>query len=75
MPTLQGFEMMSSGQRNLMWLVFAGLVIVAVASSARDGGLRDGSTGSYLGRDVRQAQPVPAPVRDALANRAATQRY
>jgi hypothetical protein len=75
MPALQGLDMMSSGQRNLMWLVFAGLIVVAVAFSARDGGLRDGSTGSYLGRDVRQAQPVPAPARDALANRAATQRY
>ncbi|MBI3500077.1 MAG: hypothetical protein HY058_22515 [Proteobacteria bacterium] len=58
-----------------MWLIFAGLFAVAFTFSAGDRGLSDGSTGSYLGRAVSNAQPVPMPARDALANRAATQRY
>lgn len=67
---------MSSGQRTVMWVIFAVLLVVAIGFSARDNGIREGAQGSYLGRNVTSAQPVPAPARDALANRANTaQRY
>jgi len=76
MASSQGYEAMSSNQRTVMWLIFAVLLVIAIGFSARDNGLREGAQGSYLGREVRQAQPVPAPARDALANRANTsQRY
>ncbi len=61
---------MSSGTKNVWWLVAALLLVVAVMFSARDQGLPEGAQGSYLGRDVKQAQAVPTPARDALAGRA-----
>ena len=76
MASMQGFETMSSGQRTVMWTVFTVLLVVAIGFSARDGGIKEGAQGSYLGRSVSKAQPVPAPARDALTNRANTaQRY
>ena len=74
MSDIQGSTNMSGSQRTLMWIVFGILLVVAIAFSARDKGIREGAQGSYLGREVRQAQP--APVGDALANRANSgQRY
>lgn len=61
---------MTQGNRTLLWFVFGLLLISAIGFSARDEGKPDGRKGSYLGRDVRQDQPVPAPARDGLANRA-----
>jgi hypothetical protein len=67
---------MTSGQRTTMWVVFAVLLIVAAAFSARDPGIREGAQGSYLGRAVNTAQPVSPNVRDTLENRANSgQRY
>jgi len=74
MSDIQGSTNMSGSQRTLMWIVFGVLLVVAIAFSARDKGIREGAQGSYLGREVRQAQPAPAA--DALANRANSgQRY
>lgn len=61
---------MTQSNRMFLWLVFGLLLISAIGFSARDEGKADGQKGSYLGRDVRQDQPVPAPARDGLANRA-----
>ena len=67
---------MSSGNRSILWVVFALLLISAAAFSARDPGIREGAQGSYLGRAVTNAQPVPQNVRDTLENRANSgQRY
>lgn len=63
---------MTQGNRTLLWLVFGVLMVTAVGFSARDAGKPDGRKGSYLGREVPQDQPVPAPARDGLANRAET---
>jgi hypothetical protein len=63
---------MTQGNRTLLWVVFGLLLVTAAAFSARDAGKPDGAKGSYLGREVRQDQPVPAPARDGLANRAVT---
>jgi hypothetical protein len=63
---------MTQGNRTILWLVFGLLIVSAIGFSTRDAGKPDGKTGSYLGREVRQAQPVPAPARDGLANRAET---
>jgi hypothetical protein len=74
MSDIQGSTNMSSSQRTVMWIVFGVLLVVAIAFSAREKGIREGAQGSYLGREVRQAQPAPAG--DALANRANSgQRY
>ncbi|MCA3248423.1 MAG: hypothetical protein ACKOEE_10090 [Tagaea sp.] len=67
---------MSQGNRTILWFLFGLLLVTAVGFSARDAGKPDGQKGSYLGREVRQDQPVPAPARDALAGRAeAGQRF
>jgi len=66
---------MSSGQRSILWVVFALLLISAAAFSARDPGIREGAQGSYQGRSV-VAPAVPANARDMLENRANSgQRY
>lgn len=61
---------MTQGNRTILWVVFGLLLVSAAGFSARDEGKPDGRKGSYLGREVRLDQPVPAPARDALANRA-----
>jgi hypothetical protein len=61
---------MPQSNRTLLWLVFGLLLISAVGFSARDEGKPDGRKGSYLGRELRQDQPVPTPARDGLAHRA-----
>ena len=61
---------MTQGNRTLLWFVFGLLLVSTIAFSARDEGKPDGVKGSYLGREVRQDQPVPAPARDGLSNRA-----
>lgn len=61
------------GSRWLGWVIIIFFAILAVALSIRETGMREGRTGSYLGRTVGDVPPTAAP--SDLANRLRNQNY
>jgi hypothetical protein len=64
----------NSALRWAGWAVVAILVVVAIMASHGERGMRDGMTGSYLGRQVTDGTST-ADRQKALTDRVATQRY
>jgi hypothetical protein len=62
------------GSRWFGWLIIALFAVTAVALSIRHQGMREGQSGSYLGRSVMDGTP-PADAQRALGSRVGTQRY
>jgi hypothetical protein len=62
------------GSRWLGWVIIIFFAVMAVALSIRETGMREGRTGSYLGRTVTDTAP-PADAQRALSTRVGTQRY
>lgn len=62
------------GSRWVGWLVIVFFAVVAVAMSIRDQGMREGKSGSYLGRSVNDGATA-AETQRALGSRVGTQRY
>lgn len=62
------------GSRWVGWVVIIFFAVLAVAMSIREQGMREGKSGSYLGRMVTDGTP-PADTQRALGSRIGTQRY
>jgi hypothetical protein len=62
------------GSRWVGWVIIALFAVMAVAMSIRDQGMREGKSGSYLGRSVSDGTPA-ADTQRALGSRVGTQRY
>lgn len=66
--------MENSALRWVGWAVVALLVVVAIMTSRGERHMRDGTTGSYLGRQVADGASS-ADRQKVLSDRVATQRY
>jgi len=62
------------GSRWIGWVVIVFFAVLAVALSIREQGMREGKSGSYLGRSVMDGTPA-ADTQRALGSRLGTQRY
>jgi len=62
------------GSRWVGWLIIILFAVTAVAMSIRQQGMREGKSGSYLGRSVSDGTP-PADAQRALGSRLGTQNY
>jgi hypothetical protein len=62
------------GSRWFGWVVIVVFAVLAVALSIREQGMREGKSGSYLGRSVMDGSPA-ADTQRALGSRVGTQRY
>lgn len=62
------------GSRWVGWLIIVLFAVTAVAMSIQGQGMREGKSGSYLGRTVSDGTP-PADAQRALGSRVGAQRY
>lgn len=62
------------GSRWVGWVIIVLFGVTAVALSIREQGMREGKSGSYLGRTVMDGTP-PADAQRALGSRIGAQRY
>ncbi len=62
------------GSRWVGWVVIVLFAVLAVAMSIREQGMREGKSGSYLGRSVMDGSPA-AETQRALGSRVGTQHY
>lgn len=62
------------GSRWVGWVVIVLFALVAVAMSIRDQGMREGKSGTYLGRSVNDGTPA-ADTQRALGSRVGAQHY
>jgi hypothetical protein len=62
------------GSRWVGWLIIILFAVTAVAMSIRQQGMREGKSGSYLGRSVMDGTP-PGETERALGSRIRTQNY
>jgi len=62
------------GGRWFGWVIIALFVVLAVGMSIQGQHMREGKSGSYLGRYVMDGKP-PAEVERALGSRVGTQHY
>ncbi|MBM3538358.1 MAG: hypothetical protein FJX55_11050 [Alphaproteobacteria bacterium] len=62
------------GSRWIGWVVIVVFAVLAVAMSIREQGMREGKSGSYLGRSVMDGSPSGDAQR-ALGSRVGAQHY
>ena len=62
------------GSRWIGWVVIVVFAVLAAALSIREQGMREGKSGSYLGRSVMDGTP-PADTQRALGSRIGAQHY
>ena len=62
------------GGRWVGWVIIILFGVTAVALSIQNQGMREGKSGSYLGRSVMDGTP-PADAQRALGSRIGTQNY
>jgi hypothetical protein len=62
------------GRRWIGWVIIAFFAVLAVGMSIREQGMREGKSGSYLGRTVMDGTPSGDAQR-ALGSRVGTQHY